>query len=349
MSVLRGATDFFLFERIFHQLSSSVSIALLKNDSLIYEFYGGKKFASANGGGEGITRSTRFHLGTATMLLTGALIVKLMEFGELRLNDRVKRFVPEFLFGDVTVYHLLTHTSGLGFDPLEQPDNYAAKREFYRRLYTTGRPAHPAGSQYAPLPYGYAILADVAERVSGQTLEEFASALFFMPLGMKYTTFSGAALPEDQLVTPWSHRENRFLTELRTKLSTGQSGAYTTVLDLIRFGRMLLSGGEFEGRQIFLESSVAFMLKEITGGKFMRTPVFMIKCGGDVYGCFSKYHSARAVAHTGDLGGILFIDPVHKAVGAALTNSTWVNDASQNYSNIGDILMSLEQPKNKLD
>jgi CubicO group peptidase (beta-lactamase class C family) len=162
-----------------------------------------------------------------------------------------------------------------------------------------------------------------------------------MPLGMKYTTYSSVSLPEDQFVIPWSHKENRFLYELRGTLSTGHSGIYSTVLDLIRLGRMFLNAGAFDGRQVFLESSVDFMLREVTGGKFMRTPVFMIKGHEDVYGCFSKYHSRDAVALTGDTGSILFIDPARRAVGAALTNSTWVHDASKNYSNISDILMGI--------
>jgi CubicO group peptidase (beta-lactamase class C family) len=340
MPVLQGETDFFLIEKIFNQMSSSVAVAFLRKDRLIYEFYGGKKFSASNSN-HYINRTTRFNIGTATMLITGSLIVKLMEFGALRLNDRVKKFIPEFQPEGVTIYHLLTHTSGLDFNNLPLPGHYAAKKEFFRKVYAMGCLAYPTGKSHVLFPYGYAILADIAERVSGQTVEEFATAALFMPLGMKYTTYSSASLPEDQFVIPWSHKENRFLHELRGKLSTGHSGIYSTVLDLIRFGRMFLNAGAFEGRQIFLESSVDFMLREVTGGKFMRTPVFMIKGQRDVYGCFSKNHSRDAVALTGDTGSILFIDPVRRAVGAALTNSTWVHDASKNYSNISDILMGI--------
>jgi CubicO group peptidase (beta-lactamase class C family) len=341
MSVLQGATDFFLIERIFNQLSSTVAIALLKKDVLCYEFYGGKKLNGKIGAQNPINRNTRFNIGTATMFMTGALIVKLMEFGELRLNDKVKRFKPAFKFDGITIYHLLTHTSGLDFNNLSQPDNYMAKKEFFSQLYKAETLSYPTGSRYALFPYGYAILADIAERVTGQSIEELAATLIFMPLGMSHTTYSNVTLTDDQYVFPWSHKENRFLSEFRENISTGFSGLYTTVMDLLRFGRIFLNAGEYSGRQIFLESSIDFMMRDITSGRFMRTPIFMINGNGAAHDCFSKYHSDGTIAQIGDTGSILFIDPLSKTVGAALTNSTWVHDASHNYSNICDILMGI--------
>ena len=340
MQITQVDTDFFLIEKIFNQLSSSVAIALMRKDKLIYEFYGGKKFSSTSNA-DHINRSTRFNIGTASMVITGALIVKLMEFGEIRLNDSVQRFIPNFKFEDITVFHLLTHTSGLSFNSFELPENYIEKKEFYKKVYDVSNRTYETGKSYAPFTYGYAILSDIAERIMGQTIDELASALIFMPLGMNHTTYGSSSLREDQFVIPWNHKENRFLYELHKKLSTGFCGIYSTVLDMIRFGRMFLNEGIFDNRQIFLESSIDFMLREITGNRFMRTPIFMIKGNADRYGCFAKSHSASAVAQTGDTGSILFIDPTYKTVGVALANSTWVNDASTNYSNVCDILMSI--------
>jgi CubicO group peptidase (beta-lactamase class C family) len=264
-----------------------------------------------------------------------------MEFGEVGLNDAVRKFIPEFRFGDVTIYHLLTQTSGLTSENIMLPDNYAAMRDFYRKLYEKlGRGFLP-GAKSEHFKYGYAVLADILGRVSRQMLEELASVLLFMPLGMKYTTYNGAALRDGQYVIPWNHKENRFMSELHTKYPTGQTGVYTTALDLIRFGRLFLNGGEYEGKQVFLESSVDFMLREVTDAKFMRTPVFMIKRQVDIFGCFSEKQSPDAVALTGDTGSVLFVDPRKRTVGAALTNSTWVHSVSRNYSNIIDILSSI--------
>ena len=418
MAKTTGGTDYHLIEKIFDQLSSSVAIALLKDDKLAYEFYGGRKATLSAGGGTdgsgsvgsgagvgadnrkrgatqsapektaggkggffkgfgigkgaktpagthesgsggsggsagsgggggapsedaGVNRMTRFNIGSAASLFTGALIVKLMEFGEIRLTDSVCRFIPAFPYDDVTVFHLLTHTSGLSSASLPLPDNSAAKREFYKKLYEGLKSGCVPGVKYEQYQYGHAILADIVETVSGQMLEELASVLFYMPLGMKCTTYNGAALKDNQYVVPWNHKENRFMGELHTKQSTGQSGVYTTALDLIRFGRMFLNGGEFEGKQVFLESSIEFMLREITAGRFMRTPLFMIKRKVDIYGCFSVKQSDDAVALTGDTGSIIFIDPPRGIVGTALTNSTWVHAVSQNYGNIVDILMSI--------
>jgi hypothetical protein len=73
----------------------------------------------------------------------------------------------------------------------------------------------------------------------------------------------------------------------------------------------------------------------------MRTPVFMAKGDKDIFGCFSRRHSHRAAACTGDFGSMLFIDPIHGAVGAVLTNSTWVGRSDRNYNSICDILMEM--------
>ena len=340
MPTSQGDTDFFLIEKIFNQLSSSVSIALMRKDRLIYEFYGGKKFNAVSGESR-INQTTRFNIGTASTLITGAIIVKLMEFGALRLNDKIKKYIPEFKFPDITVFHLLTHTSGLCFSGFPMPDSFAAKKRFFKSLYAYDHFAYETGMAIRNFPYGYAILADVAEHASGQTIDELASGLLFLPLGMNHTTFGSIALTEEQFVMPWSHRNNRFMTEMRYTLPTGQNGIYSTALDLIRFGRVFLNHGEFDGRQVFLESSVDFVLREITGNKFLQTPLFMFKGNGRRNSCFSKLHSAKTVAQTGDTGCILFIDPVQQVIGAALANSTWVNDAGQNYSNICDILMSI--------
>jgi CubicO group peptidase (beta-lactamase class C family) len=380
----RGGTDFKLIEKIFDQLSSSVAIAMLKNDKLTYEFYGGRKAAlpdaegaaakqgavakgfgfgkggkaagSEDGRGgskkaagraagkaadSGINRTTRFNIGSASSLFTGALAVKFMEFDELRLSDPVRRFIPEFVNDGVTIYHLLTHTSGLASDNQPYPENIAAKREFYKKLYAVLRLSAKPGARSEYFQYNYAILSDIIERLTGQTLGELAFSFLFEPLGMKHTTFNSVSLRDNQYVIPWNHKENRFMSEMHAKQPTGQNGAYATALDLVRFGRMFLNGGEFEGRTVFLESSVEFMLHEITGGRFMRTPLFLIKRKVDVFGCFSEQLSPEAVALTGDTGGILFIDPVKRMVGAALTNSTWTYAVNQNYSNIVDILTGI--------
>jgi len=362
MSKNRSGADFKLIEKIFDQLSSSVAIAMLKNERLTYEFYGGRKAAQAEAGDEGarpkkgfmqpkknaarpaepgVSRTTRFNLGSASSMFTGALAVKLMEFDELRLGDPVNRFIPEFVNDDVTAYHLLTQTSGLACESLPLPDNKAAKNEFYRKLYGGLKQAAAPGAKSGYFQYNYAILADIIERISGRELEELASVLLFIPLNMKHTTYFGSALKDGQYVIPWNHKENRFMGELHGKQPTGHTGIYTTALDLVRFGRMFLNGGECEGKTVFLESSAEFMLREVTGGRYMRTPLFYIKRNVDIYGCFSETLSPEAVALTGDTGCMLFIDPARRTAGAALANSTWVHSVSQNYSNIVDILASI--------
>lgn len=122
-------------------------------------------------------------------------VVQLAEQGLLALNDRVVDFLPEFAGADrrnVTVRHLLTHTSGL---PDMLPDNMALRREqaplsrFIAGTCEVPLDFPPGrGVQYQSM--GYALLGEIISRVSGQPYNEYLRDALFEPLGM-YDTALG--------------------------------------------------------------------------------------------------------------------------------------------------------------
>ena len=122
--------------------------------------------------------------------------MKLMEDGRIRMNDRVAAFVPGFeRYGkaDITIRHLMTHTSGLRPD-LDLADAWAGP-DMAIDLAIEEVPTSSAGERFVYSDINYILLGDIVRRVSGQPLNEFARKHIFEPLGMKDTMF----LPPESL------------------------------------------------------------------------------------------------------------------------------------------------------
>lgn len=126
--------------------------------------------------------TTRFNIASITKQFTAASILLLEEHAKLRTDDLVKKFFPDAppSWDKVTIYHLLTHTSGIS--------NGAA-------TYEPGPPEklvlHDAPLNFQPgerwdyTNLGYIVLGYLVEKISGQTYEQFVRENIFKPLGMK--------------------------------------------------------------------------------------------------------------------------------------------------------------------
>lgn len=135
-----------------------------------------------------------FLLASITKTMTAAGMMVLVDRGELSLTDPVKKFIPAFSGGDkgeVTLQHLLTHTSGL---PDQLPDNdalrarHASLADFVEGVIGTPLLFKP-GTQYHYQSMGILLAAEIVQRVSGMALPEFLAKHLFGPLGMDRTVF----------------------------------------------------------------------------------------------------------------------------------------------------------------
>ena len=126
--------------------------------------------------------TTRFNIASMTKQFTAASILLLEERGKLRTDDPVKKFVPDAPapWDKITIYHLLTHTSGISNDAARYEPGPPEKLE----LRDTPLNFQP-GEQWAYTNLGYIVLGYLLEKVSGQTYEEFLQESIFKPLGMK--------------------------------------------------------------------------------------------------------------------------------------------------------------------
>jgi D-alanyl-D-alanine carboxypeptidase len=147
-----------------------------------------------------------YRVGSLTKQFTATAILALAEEGKLSVDDAITKHVPELPpenFVDVSLRHLLSHTSGIGdarsttwfkahawFSTID-PKEYVA---IGGALPMRRKP----GAKFEYNNWGYYLLGLVVERVSGKTFAEFMAERFFDPLGMKDTGVLRSALTAAQ-------------------------------------------------------------------------------------------------------------------------------------------------------
>lgn len=134
---------------------------------------------------------TKFRLGSITKQFTAAAVLLLEEQGKLGVNDPVSKYYPEApeAWKDITVHHLLTHTSGL--------HNYTAVPEYRTRMREKLTPLtliarfkdlpldFAPGSKFSYSNSGYALLGYIVEKASGEKYEDYLKKHLFGPTDMQ--------------------------------------------------------------------------------------------------------------------------------------------------------------------
>src|SRR6476661_4178332 len=142
---------------------------------------------------------TNFRLASCTKQFTAMAVMLLARDGKLRYQDRLTDIFPDFPeYGkSITIRNLLNHTSGLldyedlmakpaaGTPPEQIPQIKDAGVLALLKQQTTTK--FPPGTHWDYSNSGYAVLAMVAEKISGQPFGEFLHDRIFTPLGMKQT------------------------------------------------------------------------------------------------------------------------------------------------------------------
>ena len=193
----------------------------------------------------GVTSSptTNYRLASVSKQFTAASVLLLVEDGVLTLDDRVRHWVPTLPVASegITLRHLLSHTSGLvDYEDLLPPDqaHQIHDADVLRLLEREDRLYFPAGSDYRYSNSGYALLALVVERASGQRFAAFLQARIFSPLGMTATL---AREDEGPPVTDRAFGYTRVGDRWeRTDQSTtsavlGDGGIYSSITDLAKW------------------------------------------------------------------------------------------------------------------
>ncbi len=225
-----------------------------------------------------------FRIASMTKPVTAVAVMMLVEAGLVGLDDPVEQHlpgvVPTEVFASfdpasrrytsrpaampVTVRHLLTNTSGLGY-PWANATLFALIGSGQPSPSVTSLPLlFEPGSRWE---YGESsrVLGTVVAALSGQSMEQFYKERIFDPLGMSDTGWTVSEEQRERLVTAHRRVGDR-LVEIPNAAgpvgaaARGDGGLYSTAADYARFLRMLLNGGRAEsGARLLSEESVALM------------------------------------------------------------------------------------------
>ena len=272
------------------------------------------------------TDSSRFTLGSIAKVFTSTAILQLKGKGKLKLDDALQKYFPDFPFTDITIRHLLSHTSGLpdyelfheqiNKDPGKiffNRDIIASLKSWTKQLYFT------PGEKWQYSNMNFCMLALLVEKISGLSFQQYIEQNIFRPAHMYNTYFFTDTMKIADTKRAINHQYEWFyskepvavdsLKKLRRRLYnlngfTGQGNIITTTADLLNFDNALYAGK-------ILKPSIlaeAFAPTKLNNGK---DNVANIGIGNASYGLgwfiFSDSSAGKIVWHTGGVPGGLSI------------------------------------------
>lgn len=197
------------------------------------------------------TPSTRFRLGSITKQFTAAAIVLLAERGQLAFEDPVKKHWPDAppAWEAITVFHLLTHTSGIpsftNYPDYMQEWKYHESPPEKSLEHVRGKPLDFApGERMSYNNSGYVLLGLLIERVSGQTYADFLRDNIFEPLGMNDSGYDLNATIIANRAAGYSRSPEgvRNAPYVDMTIPHGAGALYSTTEDLLKWTRGVFGG-----------------------------------------------------------------------------------------------------------
>jgi uncharacterized protein YbbC (DUF1343 family)/CubicO group peptidase (beta-lactamase class C family) len=274
---------------------------------------------------EPMTLDTIFDVASLTKVVaTTTAVMQLIEKGELRDNDPVAKYIPEFAQNgkeNITIRELLTHHSGLAPD-LDRAQPWEG-RDTALHMAFAERPADPPGAKFVYSDIDFIVLGSLVERVSGISLDQYCQQKIFAPLAMSHTRFvpPHAWLPK---IAPTQYDEHDKMlrgvvhdpTARRMGGVAGHAGLFSTADDLAKFSEFLMRGGPVLS---------PLMIEKMTTPQQPPTSQVLRGFGWDIDSPLSSNRGellpVGSFGHTGFTGTSLWIDPTTKTYIILLTNA----------------------------
>jgi methyl acetate hydrolase len=302
-----------------------------------------------------------FNIASMTKPVTSVAIMMLVEEGKLGLDDPVSKYLPGFdhlkvitKFNDadgtyetrparraMTVRHLLTHTSGIGYafcNPIvARLQQGTQKSEWELPLLSDpgDRWNYSASTR---------VLGLIVEKITGVTLEARYQERIFKPLGMVDTSYAVSPEKQSRVSATYSRATGTLKEQPRGTIPStptapfrGDGGLYSTVRDYGLFMQMLLNGGQLGTARLLGEKSVHMMGQNHIGSIFveqqpdadpLRTKPFPLGAGRDKFGLgfqiaskddrYAKFRSPGSMSWAGIFNTEFWIDPVRHIGGVQM-------------------------------
>jgi len=222
-------------------------------------------------------KDTLFRMASNTKPVIATAVLILEQDGKLQVQDHAAKYLPAFdvyRTRDVTIFHLLTHTSGFRIEPILYPFDEELKKGETPTLqgavakFAKEGPAVEPGTSYSYSNAGYNTLGAIIERASGQPLEAFLVSRVYAPLGMTDTLnhedatklYRMAAVYQGHKVGDSGHVE---FTQGFTPddppdypVVRASGGMISTAMDYATFLQMYLNKGAYGSVRLLSEASV---------------------------------------------------------------------------------------------
>lgn len=190
-----------------------------------------------------IDEHTRFNLASLSKQFTALAVLMLVQDGELALDEPLARYWPELpgQLGQPTIGQVLRHTAGLPdyIEPLYQAgreDAVVTVAETLEVLADSPTLRFTPGERFEYSNTGYFLLAQLVERVSGQSLLRFSQRYIFEPLGMDETAIVDrypSALP--QLARGYRLKDGQIQNSESSWEQTGDGQVHSSAADILRW------------------------------------------------------------------------------------------------------------------
>lgn len=290
------------------EVPGAVALVARNGKIVFHKAYG----MADNEAGIPLERDAIFRIASQTKAITSTAVMMLWEEGLFQLDDPISKYIPEFKdpqllktfrYADtsyttepagkeITIRHLLTHTSGLGYGVIDGDERMKMiyQKEGVTDLFTTEDitieesvkklaqlPLHHEPGEKFTYSEGLDVLGYFVEVVSGMPFDEFLRKRLFDPLGMQDTWFYLPAAKADRLVSVQQKEEGEWKPYPVTfydpaypikgakRFFSGGAGLSSTAKDYATFLQMYLNGGELNGTRILSRTTIESMMGNQVG------------------------------------------------------------------------------------
>lgn len=192
-----------------------------------------------------VTPSTMFEIGSVGKMFTASLVMKLVEAGKVKLDESIRTYLPEApaAWQEVTVRHMLTHTSGIRRD---YPESFDIKKDYTEADALKLQHEFPLefqpGEKWSYSNVAYAMLGYMCSKVSGKDRGDLLSELLFKPAGMSTARIiSDSEIVKNRAAGYFFHDDKMMNQpyESPTSHAEGSAGIYVSLKDMVQWNAAL--------------------------------------------------------------------------------------------------------------
>lgn len=262
-------------------VASSVQFALMQDGEVVVSGHSGVYSKTEN---RALTPDIMYGAGSVSKMFTTVVIMKLADQGLLELDTPVIQYLPQFnmadpRYVDITVRHLLNHSSGLMgstfSDAMLWDDADTVYHDTLLNRLSVQRLKADPGAYSVYCNDGFTLLELIAEAVSGQGFSALVHQWITTPLGMENTKTPVDEFDRAQLAKTYSLLDPTAQTPVESLNAIGTGGIYSTAQDLAALGQIFTLEAD-----ILSEASVkATMEKEYLNGQWLEAESNIIGYG----------------------------------------------------------------------